>query len=144
MGKDDCIFCKIVEGVAPAHRLCEDEKTLTILDAFPAAEGHVLVITKEHHESIHDVPVDTLKIVVENSKRVACMLRRELKPDGLGVYQLNGEAAGQTIGHYHMHIIPRMEGQRRSVHGRAAADDESQEALAERFRAALERCKGDC
>jgi histidine triad (HIT) family protein len=144
VGNDDCIFCKIVRGEAPAHRLCEDEKTVTILDAFPASKGHALVLTREHYEDIHDVPVETLKVVVENSKRVACILRRELRPDGLGVYQLNGAAAGQTIGHYHMHVIPRTEGQRRSVHGRAAADDESQAALAERLRTALAGCKRDC
>lgn len=144
MAERDCIFCKIVSGEAPAHRLDEDERTLTILDAFPASEGHVLVLTKEHHENIHDVPIETLKVVAENAKRMACALRKALAPDGIGVYQLNGAAAGQTIGHYHMHVIPRTEGQKRGVHGRAAADDGRQAELAERIKVELEKCSRGC
>ena len=136
MSPDDCIFCRIVRGEAPAHRIDEDEHTLTILDAFPASEGHVLVITREHHENIHEIPEATLCAVAAQSKRVAEAIHTELSPDGMGVYQLNGAAAGQTVDHYHMHVIPRREGQRR-VHGREPADDEKQAALAERLRAAL-------
>ena len=138
MGDDDCIFCRIVRGEAPAHRIHEDEQTVTFLDAFPASEGHALVITKEHHENIHEIPAETLAAVAAMSKRVADAIQRELSPDGLGIYQLNGPAAGQTVNHYHMHVIPRTEGQRRSVHGRTPADDNRQAALAARLAAALE------
>ena len=71
-------------------------------------------------------------------KAEVAALEREISPDGLGIYQLNGPAAGQTVEHYHMHVIPRFEGQKRNVHGRAPADDENQKALAERLAAALE------
>jgi histidine triad (HIT) family protein len=133
-----CIFCRIIRGEAPGHRIHEDELTVTIMDAYPASEGHALVLTREHHENIHEIPEATLCAVAAQSKRVASAIRKELKPDGLGIYQLNGSAAGQTVGHYHMHVIPRSEGHRRNVHGRAPADDETQEALAARLAAALE------
>ena len=133
----DCIFCKIVRGEAPAHKIHEDELTLTLMDAFPASEGHVLVITKEHCENIHEIPGETLAAVATMSKRVAAAIQSELGPDGMGIYQLNGPAAGQTVNHYHMHIIPRSEGQRRSLHGREPADDEKQAELAARLAAAL-------
>ena len=137
MSCDDCIFCRIVWGEAPAHKLHEDEHTVTIMDAFPASEGHVLVITREHHESIHEIPAETLAAVATMSKRVAAAIQSELGPDGMGIYQLNGPAAGQTVDHYHMHVIPRSEGQRRSLHGREPADDEKQAELAARLAAAL-------
>ena len=133
----NCIFCRIIRGEAPAHRLDEDDHTLTILDAFPASDGHVLVITKGHHENIHEIPEDTLCAVAAQSKRVAAAVRQALAPDGMGIYQLNGAAAGQTVGHYHMHVIPRSEGHKRSLHGRTAADDERQKVLAAKLRTAL-------
>lgn len=136
--RDDCVFCRIVRGEAPAHRVHEDERTVTIMDAFPASEGHVLIITREHHENIYEVPEETLCAVAAQSKRVAAAIRRELSPDGIGVYQLNGAAAGQSVFHYHMHLIPRSEGQKRNVHGRAPADEARQAELARRLMAALE------
>jgi histidine triad (HIT) family protein len=111
---------------------------VTLLDAFPASPGHVLVLTREHYENIHEIPTETLCAVAAQSKRVAAAIAGVLRPDALGIYQLNGSAAGQTVPHYHMHVIPRHEGQKRSVHGREPADDESQAGLAERLRAALE------
>jgi len=137
LSRDDCIFCRIVRGEAPAHKLHEDEHTVTIMDAFPASEGHVLVITKQHHEDIHEIPAETLAAVATMSKRVAAAIQSELEPDGMGIYQLNGEAAGQTVNHYHMHVIPRSEGQQRRLHGREPADDEKQAELAARLIAAL-------
>jgi histidine triad (HIT) family protein len=136
--RDDCVFCRIVRGAEPAHRLAEDEHTVTILDAFPASPGHVLVLTRGHYEDIHEIPEGVLCAVAAQSKRVAGAITQELSPDGIGIYQLNGSAAGQTVPHYHMHVIPRSSGQKRNVHGRAAADHSSQEELAARLRAALE------
>ena len=137
MGHDDCIFCKIVRGDAPAHVICEDEHTVTLMDAFPASLGHVLVITKQHHANIHEIPDETLAAVAAMSKRVAAAIEQELSPDGMGVYQLNGPAAGQTVFHYHMHVIPRTEGQKRGLHGRVPADNDKQAELAARLAAAL-------
>ncbi|MBN2565770.1 MAG: HIT family protein [Candidatus Eisenbacteria bacterium] len=138
MARDGCIFCRIVSGEEPAHKVHEDERTLTIMDAFPAGEGHVLILTREHHENIHEIPQETLCAVAAMSKRVACALRSVLDPDGIGVYQLNGPAAGQSVFHYHMHLIPRHEGQKRSVHGGDPADGDRLADLARRIAEALE------
>jgi histidine triad (HIT) family protein len=138
LARGNCIFCKIVRGEAPAHRVQEDERTLTIMDAFPASEGHVLVLTREHHESIHEIPAETLCAVASASKRAAHAIQEAFAPDGIGVYQLNGPAAGQTVFHYHMHLIPRHEGQKRNVHGRAPAEEGSLAEAARRLAAALE------
>ena len=138
MSHDDCIFCKIVRGEAPAHRIHEDELTVTLMDAFPASEGHVLVITKEHHENIHEIPPETLAAVAAMSKRVAGALAKELAPDGIGVYQLNGTAAGQSVFHYHMHLIPRNRGDSLQIHGRRPGDPKRLAEIAARLTAALE------
>jgi histidine triad (HIT) family protein len=136
--RGNCVFCRIVRGEAPAQRLDENGHTVTIMDAFPASPGHVLVLTREHYEDIHEIPEDALCAVAAQSKRVAAAVVEVLSPDGVGIYQLNGTAAGQTIPHYHMHVIPRTMGQERKVHGRAPADGATQDELAARLRAALE------
>jgi histidine triad (HIT) family protein len=105
--QDDCIFCRIVRGEVPCFQVCEDDRTLTFMDIFPVAEGHTLVITKEHFSDIFEVDGETLAAVAAASLRVAQAIRRALNPDGLGVFQLNGSAAGQSVFHYHMHRIER-------------------------------------
>jgi histidine triad (HIT) family protein len=114
---------------------------VTIMDAFPSSEGHVLILTREHYENIHETPRETLCAVASTSKRMACAIRNVFEPDGVGVYQLNGPAAGQSVFHYHMHVIPRHEGQQRKVHGRDRADDSMLAEAAKRLSAALEGCE---
>jgi histidine triad (HIT) family protein len=135
---DGCIFCAIVRGDAPCQRVAEDEHTLSFLDLFPVAEGHTLVITKEHYENVFETPADTLAAVARASVPVAAAIRRALGPDGLGVFQLNGAAAGQTVFHYHMHLIPRNQGEPLHLHGRKQASPEELAATAERLRDALD------
>jgi histidine triad (HIT) family protein len=137
MSHENCIFCEIIRGEAPGHKVHEDDLTVTIMDASPASEGHVLVLTREHHENIHEVPKETLCAVAATSKRMARAIREVFEPDGIGVYQLNGPAAGQSVFHYHMHVIPRNEGQKRNVHGRARADGDSLADSARRLAEAL-------
>ena len=119
--KDDCIFCKIVAGQAPSAKVAEDETTLVFMDLFPVAEGHTLVITKEHFENVHEATAESIAAVGAMSKRVADALKAEWQPDGLSIYQANGVAAGQTVFHYHMHLMPRAEGSALSLHGRNQA-----------------------
>jgi histidine triad (HIT) family protein len=133
-----CIFCEIVAGRAPAARIYETETTLAFLDLFPAATGHSLVIPKHHHRDLFDADPETLPAVVETARCVARALRTALRPDGLGVFQLNGRAAGQTVFHYHIHLIPRSQGDSLRVHGREAADRECLERDARRIAEALE------
>jgi len=114
----DCIFCKIARGEAPAHRVYEDERTLAFMDIFPVTDGHTLVITKDHFENVFETDEDALAAVARASHRVAAAIRSELAPDGLMVFQLNGRAAGQTVFHYHMHLMPRANGEPLALHTR--------------------------
>lgn len=135
----DCLFCRIVSGEAPAYRVYEDEHTLAFMDIFPVGRGHTLVIPKAHSDDIHEAEPAALTAVMRNSQRIAHAMQSELGPDGIGVYQLNGAAAGQTIFHYHMHLVPRSQGDALTLHGRVRAEDSELEALADTLRAGLER-----
>lgn len=119
----DCIFCSIVAGESPAHRVYEDDRTLVFMDLFPAHEGHALVIPKAHRENLFEVEPEDLCAVIRQSRSLAAALRAVFEPDGIAVMQLNGAAAGQTVFHYHMHLIPRMTGEAFGVHGKRRADD---------------------
>ena len=133
---NDCIFCKIVRKAAPAYVVCEDDRTLAFMDIFPVADGHTLIIPKAHCDDLFGADPDDLRAVIERSREVAHAISRALAPDGLGVYQLNGAAAGQTVFHYHMHLIPRNYGAGLQVHSRIAGDPAKLEEIAGRIRAA--------
>ncbi len=119
---EDCIFCKIVRGEAPAHRVIETDRVLVFMDVFPVSEGHTLVIPKLHCTNLLDAIEPDLADVIVQSRRVAHALREVFEPDGIGVFQLNGEAAGQTVFHYHMHLLPRMKGDTLQLHSRIPGD----------------------
>ena len=126
----DCIFCQIVAETSQAHRLAQADGALAFLDIFPVSPGHALVIPEVHAETIYEMPADSMRAVAALVRRVALAIRAELSPDGLGVYQANGRAAGQTVFHYHVHLIPRNEGAGMAFHGRSRGDDEELAALA--------------
>ena len=106
------IFTRIVNGEIPAAKLYEDELTLAFLDINPASRGHTLVICKPELPSILDLPPELLCAVSSTTQRVAQALTRALQPDGINIIQNNGAAAGQTVFHYHVHVIPRWNGDR--------------------------------
>jgi len=107
---NDCIFCKIVNKQIPAHVLYEDELLLALMDAFPAAPGHVLIIPKAHAQDLHDLPEATAAAILPLAQRLAHKINETLQPDGINIIQNNGAAAGQVVFHYHMHLIPRKTG----------------------------------
>lgn len=119
---DDCVFCKIVSGDAPAHRVSEDNRTLVFMDIFPVAPGHTLIIPKAHCNNLLAAEARDLEAVIAHSRRVAHAIREIFDPDGIGVFQLNGAAAGQTVFHYHMHLIPRTQGDALQIHTRTPGD----------------------
>jgi histidine triad (HIT) family protein len=119
---DACIFCKIVRGEITAHRVFEDQRTLVFMDIFPVSEGHTLVVPKAHCTNLLDAEASDLEAVIALSQRVAHAIREVIAPDGIGVFQLNGAAAGQSVFHYHMHLIPRMRGNAFELHGRTRGD----------------------
>ena len=135
--KDDCIFCRIVAGEVPSFRVCEDERTLSFLDLFPVAPGHALVVTRDHFSDIFEADAESLAAVAATSLRVARAIDAVLAPEGLGVFQLNRPAAGQTVFHYHMHLVPRKQGEAFSLHSRVRGDHEELRSLAARLAAAM-------
>jgi len=137
--KADCIFCQIIEGRAACAKIDEDATTFTFLDLFPVAEGHTLVVTKSHFENLFEASGEELAGVIATSRRVADAIRATIAPDGLGVFQLNGAAAGQTVFHYHMHLIPRWHGQAFALHSRVRGEDAALRATAARIAAAVKR-----
>jgi histidine triad (HIT) family protein len=130
MHLEDCIFCKIVSGAAPAQRVYEDEHTLAFMDIFPVTDGHTLIITKDHYENLFAASSAALQAVAATAKRVAHALEETLAPEGMMVFQLNGAAAGQTVFHYHMHLLPRTAGEPLALHTRVPGDPQRLATLA--------------
>ncbi|MDF2594067.1 MAG: histidine triad protein [Clostridia bacterium] len=108
--KEECIFCKIIEGLIPSYTIYEDETYKVILDRFPAAPGHVLIIPKHHHADIFDMPEEIAKGIYPLAKKVAQHLKDTLGLDGINIVQNNGKASGQAVFHFHLHLIPRSYG----------------------------------
>ena len=104
---DKCIFCMIANGEIPSNTIYEDDSFRVILDNGPATKGHALVLPKKHYEGLFDIPEDTLSGAAKVAKKVATRIKDKLGADGLNLIQNNGEAAGQTVMHFHLHIIPR-------------------------------------
>lgn len=133
----DCVFCSIVAGAKACHRVLETETVLAFMDINPASEGHMLVIPKQHCETVFDIPETDMQAVAAVVRRVAAAIRAELAPDGMTVTQVNGAAAGQTVMHYHVHLLPRTQGEPMRLHGSRMADPARLEALARAFAARL-------
>ena len=104
---DNCIFCKIAKGEIPSNTIYEDDSFRVILDNGPATKGHALVLPKEHYADLYEIPEDVVAGAVKVAKKVAANMKEKLSCDGLNLVQNNGEAAGQTVMHFHLHIIPR-------------------------------------
>lgn len=130
---DDCIFCQILAGKAPCYPVHETRYTRTFLDIFPAAPGHCLIVTKKHFRDIFEATPEAIGMVGHVSTLIAHTVREELQCDGVGIFQLNGAAAGQTVFHYHMHVIPRTAGTDLSIHSRVPGDPAELQAMAERL-----------
>jgi histidine triad (HIT) family protein len=136
---DDCIFCQIARGISPCHLIHEDELTMTFMDVFPVTAGHVLIISKEHFNDIFEARAEVLAKVASNSVAIAAAIKEEVDLDGLGVHQLNRAAAGQTVFHYHMHLIPRIKGDDIGIHSKQFGNSAELAQLAKRLRDTLGR-----
>ncbi len=108
--KDDCIFCKLANGVFPTNSIYEDEDFKVILDMGPATKGHALILPKEHYKNLYELPEETAGKVFKLAKKLAVQMTEKLGADGFNIVQNNNEVAGQTVFHFHMHLIPRYEG----------------------------------
>ena len=107
MKKDDCIFCKLACGDIPTSTLYEDERFRVILDAGPATKGHALILPKDHYANIFEIDEETLRDLIVLGKKLATVMKERLGCDGVNLVQNNGEVAGQTVFHFHLHVIPR-------------------------------------
>ena len=105
--KDYCIFCKLANGVFPTNSIYEDEDFSVILDASPATKGHALILPKEHYDNVYEMPDALLEKTIKLAKKIIQKETDVLGCDGYNIVQNNGEAAGQTVFHFHMHLIPR-------------------------------------
>ena len=107
---ENCIFCKIANGEIPAATLYEDENFRVILDLGPASKGHALILPKSHAANIYELSDEMAAKAMSLAKKMATAMTAALKCDGFNIVQNNGECAGQTVFHFHMHLIPRYEG----------------------------------
>jgi histidine triad (HIT) family protein len=105
-----CIFCKLVAGQIPAARVWEDELTLAFMDIGQVNPGHVLVATKRHAATLLDITEDEAAAVMRTARRIAQAVQKTFKPEGMNLFQANGAVAMQTVGHFHLHIVPRHPG----------------------------------
>ncbi len=107
--KENCIFCKIIDGQIPSTTVYEDTDFKAILDISPANKGHIIVLAKEHVETIFELGEELAGKVFPVVSKIAIAVKNALKCDGINILQNNGSAAGQTVFHLHIHIIPRYE-----------------------------------
>ena len=108
--KDDCIFCKIANGMIPAAKIYEDEDFCVILDLGPASKGHALILPKEHFQDVCELDGNVASKVLPLAGRIGKAMKEGLGCAGFNLVQNNGEEAGQSVMHFHMHIIPRYKG----------------------------------
>ena len=107
MKDDNCIFCKLANGDIPTRTIYENEKFRVIMDASPASRGHALILPKEHYTNLYEIPEETAGEAMKLAKRLAEKITKALGCDGFNLVQNNGETAGQTVFHFHLHLIPR-------------------------------------
>ncbi len=132
MVKEDCIFCKIAAGEIPSRTIYEDESFRTILDISPASKGHAIILPKNHAANIYELPEEDASKIFVVAKKIACAMKQTLQCEGLNILQNNGELAGQTVFHLHLHVLPRYQDDKVSFsweHGKPS--EEELDAIAE-------------
>ncbi len=134
MKKDDCIFCKLANGDIPTNTIYEDEDFRVILDASPATKGHALILPKNHFDNLYELDDETAAKVFVLAKKMATKMTEKLGCDGFNLVQNNGEVAGQTVFHFHLHLIPRYKNDGQEILWTPTTPkDEDQKAIVEMF-----------
>lgn len=134
---DNNIFAKVLRGEIPCHKIYEDGDTLAFLDIMPRSDGHALVITKEKARDLFDISPEGLAKLMAVVQKLAPKIQQAMDVEGVLIQQFNGAAAGQTVFHLHVHIIPRKEGTELKPHAGIMADQAQLAATAERIRKKL-------
>jgi histidine triad (HIT) family protein len=133
-----CVFCKIVAGELPSFKLLEDEATIAFMDINPVNPGHALAVAKGHWPTVDVIPADVLAAVARTAQKIAKAAVTALKPAGVNLVQANGPAAGQSVPHLHIHIMPRRPGDDVSLNWEPKAGDRAEiEAIYKKLKAAL-------
>ncbi|PID66875.1 MAG: HIT family protein [Gammaproteobacteria bacterium] len=133
----DCLFCKIANHTVPSIRVYEDDIVFVMMDIFPESKGHLLIIPKTHGENLFEMDDKVLAHVIRLSKTIAKAAKNALGADGIKIVQFNGQAAGQTVFHYHMHIVPAYQGVSFKRHAGQPADTQELQQLAEKIKTTL-------
>jgi histidine triad (HIT) family protein len=133
----DNIFAKVLRGEVPCHKIYEDEDTLAFLDIMPRTEGHALVVTKEKARDLFDIKPEALGKLMAVVQKLAPKIKEAVGADGVLIQQFNGAAAGQTVFHLHIHIVPRNEGEALKPHAGKMEDQAKLAATAEKIRKKL-------
>ena len=107
MKDSNCIFCKIANGEIPSKTIEENDMFRVVLDVGPATKGHALILPKDHYANLYELPEEVAAEALKLAKKVALRMKERLHCDGVNLVQNNEEAAGQTVFHFHMHVIPR-------------------------------------
>jgi histidine triad (HIT) family protein len=134
----NCVFCKIVAGQLPSFKLLEDEATIAFMDINPVNPGHALAVAKGHWPTVDVIPADVLAAVARTAQKIAKASIAALKPAGVNLVQANGAAAGQSVPHLHIHIMPRRPGDDVSLNWEPKPGDRAEiEAVCRKLKAAL-------
>jgi histidine triad (HIT) family protein len=134
----NCVFCKIVAGQLPSFKLLEDDLTIAFMDINPVNPGHALAVAKGHWPTVDVIPPDVLAAVARTAQRIAKASMAVLKPAGVNLVQANGAAAGQSVPHLHIHIMPRRPGDDVSLNWEPMAGDRVEiEAIYKKLKTAL-------
>ena len=135
----DCIFCKIIKGDIPSFKIYEDEETYAFMDINPANPGHVLVIPKFHAPNIFEIPVEWMTACIVTAQKIALAVEKTVSPDGINILQANGEGAAQSVLHFHIHVMPRQNGDELKLNWSLTPGDmEEIEQIAKEIKAELE------
>lgn len=131
---EDCIFCKLASGEIPSNAIYEDEDFKVIMDLSPASKGHCIILPKTHAANVFELPDAYCEKVMKVAKKCAGVLMNVLKCEGINILQNNGEAAGQTVFHFHMHLIPRYHDDKVEIKWNPSEAEYDLKALAEEIR----------
>jgi histidine triad (HIT) family protein len=141
-GEKTCIFCNMAQGRLQPVIVAEDKDIMAIMDLYPASQGHILVFPKRHIENIYTLPVNLAAPIMRHAVMIAKAIKQQLNPEGINLIQSNDAAAGQTIPHFHLHIVPRYSNDSVILqfgHGNTPSNKGELESIAMRIRSLLIR-----
>lgn len=137
MKDENCIFCKILAGEIPSTAVYEDDDFKAILDVNPAARGHVIILPKNHAANVYELPDEDASKIMVVAKKIATAIEKAYHCDGVNILQNNGEAAGQTVFHLHVHVIPRFKGDTVNIGWKQGDMPEDLDAICKEIQAQL-------